>query len=63
MLLDIYFLLLKMHDPGLPKSKKVLLRITESSQMILIKTVDMLDKNLFAKREIHVLRENYFSYI
>lgn len=29
MLLDIYFLLLKMHDPGLPKSKKVLLRITE----------------------------------
>ena len=52
-----------MQDPSLPKLQKVLLRITESCQMILIKMVDMPDKNLFAKREIHVLRGNYFSYI
>ena len=53
-----------MQDPSLPKLQKVFLRITfESCQMILIKMVDMPDKNLFAKREIHVLRGNYFSHI
>ena len=74
MLLDIYFLLLKMEDPGLLKLQKVLendafplfplvTAITKSCQMMFTKTVDMPDKNLSAKREMHVLRENYFSYI
>ena len=59
MLLDIYFLRCKILV--FQNHKSCFLRITESCQMILIKMVDMPLKNLFAKREIHILRENYFS--